>query len=96
MITIEDCIAFCGLTEEEVLAIAQHEHIPAMAACALAERLLREEHGPEKIRDMIVEDMRAALCRGDSKQAARLLHVLYHFANTHPEARAFFASNEEI
>ena len=25
MITLEDCIAFCGLTEEEVLAIAEHE-----------------------------------------------------------------------
>ena len=28
MITLEDCIAFCGLTEEEVLAIAEHEHLP--------------------------------------------------------------------
>ena len=36
MITLEDCIAFCGLTEEEVLAIAEHEHVPEMAASALA------------------------------------------------------------
>jgi hypothetical protein len=36
MITLEDCIAFCGLTEQEVLAIAEHEHIPEMAASALA------------------------------------------------------------
>jgi len=32
MITLEDCIALCGLTEEEVLAIAEHEHVPEMAA----------------------------------------------------------------
>jgi hypothetical protein len=27
MITLEECAAFCGLTKEEVLAIAEHEHI---------------------------------------------------------------------
>jgi hypothetical protein len=60
MITLEDCIAFCGLTEEEVLAIAEHEHIPEMAASALASDLLSGEHGTEKIPDMIVDDIRAA------------------------------------
>jgi hypothetical protein len=34
MITLEDCIAFCDLTEEEVLAIAEHEHLPEIAATA--------------------------------------------------------------
>ena len=29
MITLEDCIGLCGLTEEEVLAVAEHEHLPA-------------------------------------------------------------------
>ena len=28
MITLEDCVAFCGLTEEEVLAIAEHNTYP--------------------------------------------------------------------
>jgi hypothetical protein len=28
MISLEDCIAFCGLTEDEVAAISEHEHIP--------------------------------------------------------------------
>ena len=32
MITLEDCIGMCGLTEEEVLAIAEHEHLPEVAA----------------------------------------------------------------
>jgi ATP dependent DNA ligase domain len=39
MITLEDCIGLCGLTEEEVLAIAEHEHLPEIAATALAEYL---------------------------------------------------------
>jgi hypothetical protein len=48
MITLEDCVAFCGLTEEEVLAIAEHEHMPEIAAAALAEYLTYQEHGTEK------------------------------------------------
>ena len=35
MITLEDCVGFCGLTEEEVLAIAEHENLPEIAATAL-------------------------------------------------------------
>jgi DNA repair protein RadC len=86
MITLEDCIAFCGLTEEEVLAIAEHEHMPEAAACALAEYLLNREHGPEKIRDMIVDDVRSAQARGDAKHVRTLLHVLHHFLKAHPQA----------
>jgi hypothetical protein len=36
MLTLEDCVAFCGLTEEEVLAVAEHEHMPEIAATAFA------------------------------------------------------------
>jgi hypothetical protein len=39
MITLGDCIGFCGLTEEEVLAIAEHEHLPEITAAALAQYL---------------------------------------------------------
>ena len=35
MITLDDCIGLCG--EEEVLAIAEHEHLPEIAATALAQ-----------------------------------------------------------
>ena len=45
MITLEDCVALCGLTEEELLAIAEHEHMPEIAAAALAAYLTHQEHG---------------------------------------------------
>ena len=86
MIRLEDCIAFCGLTEEEVLALAEHEHIPEVAACALAQSLLKQEHGAERVRDMIVDDVRAAQARGDREHVRTLLHVLHHFLKSHPEA----------
>jgi hypothetical protein len=82
MITLEDCLAFCGLTEEEVLAIAAE-----IAAAAFAEYLTNQEHGTEKIRDMIVDDIRAAQARNEKEHVLTLLHVLHHFLRTHPEAR---------
>jgi hypothetical protein len=87
MITLEDCIGMCGLTEEEILAIAEHEHLPEVAATALAQYLLSREHGSEKIRDMIVDDIREAQWNRNKEHVLTLLHVLHHFLLTHPEAR---------
>jgi hypothetical protein len=44
MITLEDRIGLCGLTEEEVLAVAEHEHLPQVAATAFAQYLLSRDH----------------------------------------------------
>ena len=48
MITLEDCVGLCGLTEEEVLAIAEHEHLPEIAATALAAYLLSQKQAAKK------------------------------------------------
>jgi hypothetical protein len=87
MITLEDCVAFSGLTEEEVLAIAEHEHLPEIAATAFAQYLLSKQHGSEIVRDMIIDDIRRAQLVDDKKHVLTLLHVLHHFLKTHPEAR---------
>ena len=84
MISLEDCV----VTEEEVLAIAEHEHLPEIAAAALAAYLLSQKHGSEKVLDMIVDDIRQAqFGKGDKEHVLTLLHVLHHFLKTHPEAR---------
>lgn len=86
MITLEDCIALCGLSEPEILAIAEHEHIPEVVACATAAYLLNQAHGAERIRDMIIADVKAAQARGDRPHVQSLLHVLHHFLKDHPGA----------
>ena len=63
MISLEDCIAFSGLDRDEVDAIDEHEHIPEIAAAALANYLLKQPHGAEAIRTMIVEDIHKAIDR---------------------------------
>ena len=67
--------------------LCQHEHLPEIAATAYAQYLSKEEHGIEKIRDMIVDDIRHAEACGDKAHTRTLLHVLHHFLKTHPEAR---------
>lgn len=86
MITLADCIALCGLSEEEVLALAEHEHVPEIVAAAMASQLMKQRHGPEKVRAMILEDIRAALRRGDRRHAQELFAALRHFLGEHPRA----------
>jgi hypothetical protein len=87
MISLEDCISMCGLDENEVAAIAEHEHIPEIAAAALASYLLNQPHGGEAIRTMIIDDIRKALDEGHIKHAAELFMALRHFLEQHPDAR---------
>lgn len=36
MITLQDCIAFCGLDEEDIHVIAAHHHLPDVIAAQFA------------------------------------------------------------
>ena len=86
MISLEDCIALCGLNEAEVAAIAEHEHLPEVVAATLGQYLLHQRHGSEKIQQMIVEDIRTSLSRGDVAHAAKLVCALRHFLSTNTES----------
>lgn len=84
MIALEDCIALCGLSEEEIDAIAEHEHVPEIAAATLARYLLGQNRGAEDIRGMIIDDIRTALAEHHTEHAAQLLSALRHFLENHP------------
>jgi hypothetical protein len=56
-----------------------------IAATALAQYLSKQDDGMEKIRDMIVDDIRQARQRQDKAHVVALLHVLHHFLKSHPE-----------
>ena len=79
MLSIDDCIALCGLDRKKVQAIAEHEHIPEVAAAALASYLLHHDGGEDEIRRLIVEDLNSALAEGDKDRARELLMALREF-----------------
>jgi len=84
MLSLEDCIALCDLSEDEVLAIAEHEHIPAVAAAELANYLLHTPDGEVCIKAMIRDDIAHAVARSDRMRELALKAVLRHFVLQHP------------
>jgi hypothetical protein len=87
MISLEDCIALSGLTEDEILAIAEHDHIPESVAVGLARYMADAPGGFHEIGEMIIDDIRGAQARGNREHVKELLHVLHHFLKTHPDAQ---------
>ena len=86
MITLDDIEDMTCLTREEIAAVAEHEALPALNASALAERMMHLHHGPQRVQEMICDDIRAALHRDDLDHARELFVVLNHFIDAHPEA----------
>ena len=85
MISLEDCIALCGLDADAVQAISEHEHLPEIEAAAVARALMQRPGGAGRVRDMIVDDIRAAVRRGETRHARDLLATLQHFLQHFPE-----------
>ena len=85
MLTLQDCIGICELTEEEILAIAQHEHVPEIVAAELGEYLIHAKNGVPHIRRIILDDIEEARTHGREGEVERLKMVLKHFIATHPD-----------
>ncbi|HRH13603.1 MAG TPA: hypothetical protein PK225_04545 [Azonexus sp.] len=83
MLTLQDCIELSELTEEEILAIAEHEHIPEMVALELGNYLIHTESGERRIKRMIGDDIKHAQETGNAEHAAVLKSVLKHYLEHH-------------
>lgn len=85
MLTWVDCLSLAELTADEVRAIAEHEHISEMAAVELGAFLCQDANGVRHVKVMILDDIAAAIARGDAVRAATLKLALRHFCQTHPD-----------
>ena len=85
MLTWIDCLGLCDLTEAEIEAVAEHEHLPEIVALELGNYLVHSTGGVPMIKHIIRDDIAAAQARGDHRHAATLKLVLRHFIDTHPE-----------
>jgi hypothetical protein len=88
MLTFEDCLALCNLSEEEICAIAEHEHIPEITAIEYGDYLVRTPDGELHIRQIIVEDIEHSRARGNLQHAKDLEIVLRHFVLSHPKLQS--------
>jgi len=85
MLTYLDCVELSDLTEEEIEAIAQHEHLPEMAALELGSYLVHTSEGIPVIKRVILEDIEEERRRGHDEKALQLKLVLKHFVDSHPD-----------
>lgn len=83
MLQLVDCIAFSGLTSEQLEAVAIHKHMPMVVACEWAECAEECTEGCLVIEGMIEEEVEIAVARGDLRQAERYRHGLEDFLRTH-------------
>ncbi len=87
MLTFEDCLGLSQLTEAEVAAISEHEHLPLLPALEFGAYLMRGPDGQVLVQHILIEDIRAAQERGDLVHAARLKQTLRHFIEEHAAKR---------
>lgn len=94
MLTYQDCIGLCELTEDEIRAIAEHEHLPELVALELGQYLVQSEDGQRQIRRMILEDIEKAEAAGHTEDVLRLKATMQHFIDTHPENPKLIAASK--
>jgi hypothetical protein len=85
MLTYEDVMELCELSEDEIHAIAEHEGMPEICAAEFGYYLCHTPDGVPRIKRFILDDIAAARARGDMREVLKLRAVLAHFARTHPE-----------
>ncbi|WP_135507156.1 hypothetical protein [Roseovarius aestuariivivens] len=86
MIALEDVEDMSALTRKEIDALAEHEHFTTFDAALMGDYLMHVHHGPQKVHEMICDDIRAALNQDNVEHARELFAVLRGFLAEHPEA----------
>ena len=86
MLSLQDCIALSDLTEDEIEAIGEHEHLPDMIALELGHYLVQTPEGEKRIKEIIVDDIEHARSHGDLRRVALLKVTLKHYLEHHVNA----------
>jgi len=83
MLTWTDCVELSELSEDEIDAIAQHEHIPEMIALEMGNYLIHTHAGERRVKAMIRDDIEQARAEGHTDRVAVLKLVLKHYLEHH-------------
>lgn len=85
MLSYEDCVEASDLTEEEIEAIAQHQHLPEIAALEMGSYLVHTAEGVPMIKRIILDDIEEERRRGHDEKVLQLKLVLKQFAESHAQ-----------
>ena len=86
MLTYQDCKGLCPLSDDEIRAIAHHEHVPEIIALEIGNYLCETADGEKRIKRIIIDDIEEAKANRDENRVTQLHHVLAHFLAMHRNA----------
>ena len=73
ILTVQECVDMCELSNEAIRAIAEHEHIPEVVAAELGQALLNKATGGiAEIRRILEENLELAVQAGEPDKIERL------------------------
>ena len=84
MLSIGDCVGMCGLSEDELQVLAEHERLPMIVAAELAAELLKTPKGIWLVQSCMLEALQASIARRDVEREAHLRGVIVAFSSSHP------------
>jgi hypothetical protein len=84
VLTVQECIDFSELTNDEAQALAAHEQIPEVVAAELGQCLLNSDVGTWLLKRYLREQRDAASRRNKLDRCAKLTEVLNGFSAAHP------------
>lgn len=83
MLSLEDCVAFSGLTPEQLDAVACFKHVPPVVAAEWAESVLEDCDGEATVEQALEAESRRAHARHLSSEQS-CDHALDQFRRDHP------------
>jgi hypothetical protein len=86
MLSLQECLDFSDLSEDEIEAIAEHEHVPEIVAAEIGATLLQTTSGVCLIKLYLLENIEQARARKQFDKARRLEALYRRFDQAHPGA----------
>ena len=84
MLTLNDCIALSDLLPEEIEEISHHERLGFVPAMAKGHSLLNQPWGPPAIRQILHDNLTAALRGHQIERCGRAMETYESFQARHP------------
>lgn len=84
MLSLVDCIAFSGLTDDQLDAIADYQHLPPVLAAEWAETMLDSPAGRDIVETMLRREVAIAADHGKADCVRRYRQGLVEFVRVYP------------
>ena len=87
MLSLEECLGFCDLAEDEVATIAEHEQVSMIIATGIGNELLKTPRGVYRLHNIFRESLERAVEKRQFDKAKLIDSSYRRFMAAHPMPR---------